>query len=97
MIFFILSFLSFHQTKHSFEKVGLTLLPKKTALSVTQSQWYFIRYKSSKDIKMIKSHLPQVKITSLSFDQNYLTLFLTPKEAQQLNSSKICPSSTPKK
>lgn len=86
MLFLIFSFLSLRQVKRSLEKTGLTPLPKKTLLSITQSQWYFIRFSSDKDIKLIKSLLPQVKITSLSFDQNYLTLFLTPKEAQQLNS-----------
>lgn len=86
MTIIFLLFLTFRKGDHLFRKPELIPLTEKRSLSLTEPQWYFVHYLFEKDINTIKTHLPHIKISSLSFYEDYLALFLTPNEAQLLNS-----------
>lgn len=87
MSIILLSLLAILKPNHLFNKSELVPFSKmKRSLSLNRPQWYYVHYLSSNDINSIKKHLPNVKITSFSFCEDYLTLFLTQKEAEELNS-----------
>lgn len=81
----LLTLISLIHTNHSFNKKQFTILSKKQTLSLLPPQWYYVHINSFKDINQIKSLLPNLKMSPLEFNGDYLTLFLTPNEARLIN------------